>query len=554
MIHSERDILYVSAYNLRVIYMKYRVFEKNKVILILTFVKYLFFAYLLFKVLNGNEIWYVFFCLCEISIGDSIIENLKIRNMIHSIYVLLIGMQMLFLIYARTFLTLVMVDNIASLEDISGNAQVYVIGFGLLFVVAFIPLHEIQKKEKAKTFLSMVLVIELGLTMVVGNTFSPVYSYMRLLNQGVEQKKLQRTVELGNDSKADFYQSGIGDYISKPDDLVTNPNIIIIFTEGLSQNVIDDEREIMPNVSAYQKKALNVENYYNHTFATYRGLNGQLYSGYQMENYDENRLVSLQEIFKSIGYDTTFINAEPNNGAFTAYLERMNFDHLESNVENATEGMINTVSDKMIYENLLSIMEQKENVGQPYLIAMYTFGTHASLDSVNEMYGDGKDAELNKFYNLDYQFGKFMENFENSEMAKDTVIIFTADHCTYEDEGFYKSFPNYKRESWGIDKIPFFIYYQGIQSETIDAGGRNSLDLAPTICDYFDVTAENYFLGVSVFTDIDSNYDTVFQQGQDYYSTRGGIITELSGAEKELVLPNIVKYFTISRNPNVQSE
>lgn len=147
-----------------------------------------------------------------------------------------------------------------------------------------------------------------------------------------------------------------------------------------------------------------------------------------------------RKFLSRIGYDTTFINAEPNNGAFTAYLERMNFDHLESNVENATEGMINTVSDKMIYENLLSIMEQKENVGQPYLIAMYTFGTHASLDSVNEMYGDGKDAELNKFYNLDYQFGKFMENFENSEMAKDTVIIFTADHCTYEDEGFISHF------------------------------------------------------------------------------------------------------------------
>ena len=41
-------------------------------------------------------------------------------------------------------------------------------------------------------------------------------------------------------------------------------------------------------------------------------------------------------------------------------------------------------------------MNEKEKSNQPYLIAMYTLGTHASFDSVDEIFGDGSEAELNK--------------------------------------------------------------------------------------------------------------------------------------------------------------
>ena len=416
--------------------MRERFKGRKEIIQVLKIVKCLFLLYLVMNIVMKKGILYGAICIIELSIGYvaiSKIKTKKFRNIVHSVYLFLIGIQMILLIYARTFLTLVMVDNIASIKGISGNALVYTINFGLLLMISLIPLNEAQKKEKWKSFLSIILAVELMMTMVVGNAYSPSYAYFKLLNQEIEQIRLQKIVGSFNEEGNEFYRTSIDNYINKPANLVEDPNIIIIFTEGLSQNVIDDKRKIMPNISAYQEKSLNVINYYNHTFATYRGLIGQLYSGYQFDNYDTNRLVSLQSIFRQEGYDTTFINTEPKNAPFTSYLEKMNFDHLESNISDATEGMVNSISDKDAYENLLSVMEEKEESEQPYLIAMYTFGTHVSLDSTDEIYGDGTDAELNKFYNADYQFGKFMEAFEKSKMAKDTVVIFTTDHCTYED-------------------------------------------------------------------------------------------------------------------------
>ena len=56
----------------------------------------------------------------------------------------------------------------------------------------------------------------------------------------------------------------------------------------MSQHIIDDERNITPNIKELQSKSLSFSNYYNHTFATYRGIIGQLYSGYQLDNSDQN--------------------------------------------------------------------------------------------------------------------------------------------------------------------------------------------------------------------------------------------------------------------------
>ena len=73
--------------------------------------------------------------------------------------------------------------------------------------------------------------------------------------------------------------------LKKPNNLPESPNVILIFVEGMSQHIIDDERNIAPNIREVQSKSLNFKNYYNHTFATYAGIIGQLYSGYQLQNH-----------------------------------------------------------------------------------------------------------------------------------------------------------------------------------------------------------------------------------------------------------------------------
>ncbi len=137
-------------------------------------------------------------------------------------------------------------------------------------------------------------------------------------------------------------------------------------------------------------------------------------------------------------------------------------------------------------------MEQEEKSNQPFFTAIYTFNTHVTMDSEDQKFGDGGGMELNKFYNCDYQFGKFMEKFNESELSDNTIIIFTADHCTYADDAFREAFPDVPRVQVFLDRIPFFIYYKGVTPQVIDAQGRNSLCMTPTVLDFLDiVTIDN---------------------------------------------------------------
>lgn len=526
--------------------------QKEKILEYCRIVKVLFFSALVVGVWMKMGFKYAIFCGSELILISAVANELKstkVKYIIRSVGELCIGVQMFLLIYGRVYLNLVMVTNLGLLEDISGNAILYIGSAIVLIVMAFLP----SKEKKYIHFWNKILlvsmaIIEVVLFLILGNSFSPIYAYGELVKQQYAQIKLKKKIiEMGGEAADDFFHQNVDDFYKKPEELPENPNIVIIFTEGLSQNIVDDERNIMPNVRKYQQKALTFDGYYNHTFATFRGLIGQLYSGYQMDNYDTNQLVSLQDILNIKGYSTTFINVEPNNELFTTYLSNMEFEYLEGERQEAIHGEAHTISDKDAYEKLYSVMEARGEDGKPFMISMYTFGSHATLDSKDEKYGDGSVAELNKFYNVDYQFGEFMRKFEKSKFAKNTILVFTADHCAYLDDEFYNAFPNWKRDSWGVDQIPLFIYYDGIEHKVIDVDGCNSLDFTPTICDYLDISSENYFLGISLFADTEtkSEYDTIFHQGQDYISTKGNIISEISGPEKNDLKKEIAKYYSI---------
>ncbi|MCD8068033.1 MAG: GBS Bsp-like repeat-containing protein, partial [Lachnospiraceae bacterium] len=83
----------------------------------------------------------------------------------------------------------------------------------------------------------------------------------------------------------------------------------------------------------------------------------------------------------------------------------------------------------------------------------------------------------------------------------------------------------------------------GMEPETIDVGGRNSLDLAPTILDYLDISAENYFLGESLFSETGTDYDTIFYSEASPISTKDGAITVLGQDEAEAFETKLRQYF-----------
>ena len=479
-----------------------------------------------------------------------------------SVFFFLFNTQMLVMYFGGTYISMMMLTNISSLRDISANFAVYGIGILAVILFSFLPITKIEiPKLWEKRLVVIIPVLALICTACIGWSRNTIYSLLSLIGQSQDYNQLQETVNTVDtmagqyrDVAPEFFKSGIEDEIVKPGNLAENPNVIVIFTEGLSKSVVEDERNLTPNLQKLSKKSLSFENYYNHTFATYRGLIGQLYSGYQLNNSDSNNLIALQDIFSAKGYNTAFINTEPDNEEFTTYLTSFGFDDLITDESKAT-AREKTLSDKSAYELLWDTCMDMNTSDKPFFTAIYTFGTHVSLDSPDEVFDDGKDAELNKFYNMDYQFGEFLEKFENSPLADNTLLIFTADHCTYVDQAFKNSFPDVERYHSDVGEIILYFYYKGITPDTIDVDGRNSINFAPTLLDYLDISAPNFFLGDSLFGkgDKDNLFATTFYDPFNAISTKKGEISVLDSKEKEEFVKKVTLYLTAAKNMKVDS-
>ncbi len=502
------------------------------------------------------------------------ISNRIVRRTVNTVLLLLFNVQLFVMIFGTTYVSWVMISNLSSLEDISGHGATYIIAVVLVIIDLFLPIPNLNViKTSIKEFrrlkrsnklqsaqeqeqhhqspykpLSIALALELILTMCLGAEFSPLYNVYATASDGCEVVAKAREYANSSVDESEFYNAEIANNIGKPDSLASNPNVILIFTEGLSQNIVDDERDITPNIRKYESQSLNFTNYYNHTFATYKGLVGQLYSGYSWADGDTNNLISIQDILSDNGYHTTFINTEPDNYQFLRYLESFEFDDLISEPEEEHTGMAESMTDGEAYEKLWEVVSEEAESGQPFFTSMYTLGTHSSFDSSEEIYGDGSDPVLNKFYNMDYQFGQFMEKLEASDLADNTLVIFTTDHCTYEDDDFTNAFPDYYRESYECDKIPLFFYYKGMEASEWDTEGSTSIALAPTILDYLDISAPNYFMGNSLFSNIwtKSDFNSIFAESMNIYETSRGI-EEISDVDLDVIGDKLERYYILSQ-------
>lgn len=523
-------------------------FIKCSLSIILTFIASLVYKNLNYFVYGTIEILLIF------TITQIIYKKFRRLSIaLNNILCLLYNLEVALLLFSGTFLKRIMLSNLESIEDLSGKSIIYIGIAILVFIISFLKVKENKNEIKNSLLIITVLILsQISLILLVGKSYSPLYGYVLLVNEEIEYQRETKEIENNDADIADFYKKEIKDYVKAPSSLGHNPNVILILTEGLSQNIIDDKRIIMPNVKEYQNKSIKFTEYYNHAFATYKGIIGQLYSGYQRENLANNRLISIQSILKDKGYNTCFINTEPKNIEFTRYLKNFGFNDVISDKKRS--GYANTLSDKEAYELILNHSKELNNKdGKPFFICIYTFGTHVSLDSIDEKYENGLNPMLNKFYDLDYQFGNFMKEFENSSLYDNTIIVFTTDHCSYKDFDYETVFGSvHNRVYPSIDEVPLFIYHKGVSSKNIAVGGRNSLCLAPTILDYLDISAENYFLGSSLFAgrEYESTLEYAYNSDASYCTTKNGMIVTNNDVFDSDMREKIKDYFTISRRKN----
>jgi glucan phosphoethanolaminetransferase (alkaline phosphatase superfamily) len=477
--------------------------------------------------------------------------------------------------FTGTFLTRIMLENTVSFNALGSTKYFYIMLIFVSIAISFLPFRvnkEIVKSIKCKWILVCVnmlyfAIIIFALHRSVGIDHSPYLSVAKLtkvvfadLYQEQKYRMAARAV------KDNIYEEFYSELLVTTEGLkpvIANkkPNVVLIFTEGMSAEVIDVYDDLTPNINQLIKKSLAFENYYNHTAATFRGLRGQLFSGYQfkggysygtgfgelaieeLQKGINTKLISIAEILNDEGYNSYFLNPEPSYPQFTNYLRQLGFSHVISG----------DISDRDLSDREIFTLLEKTvlDVKEPFFIAMYNIGTHDSRDSPDEKYQDGKNAMLNKFHNYDKWFGTFFNNIFNSQIplrqkiADNTILIFTADHATFPGPEYVSTFAS--TQQFFVGKVPLMFYNKDIVPEHVDVSGRNSLCLTPTILDILNIREyENYFLGSSLFSD-GTTIEKISALGEEYFYTGcTNVLYFPSGYDNEI--NKIKRYYTISTN------
>ncbi|WP_446424456.1 LTA synthase family protein [Mailhella sp.] len=327
---------------------------------------------------------------------------------------------------------------------------------------------------------------------------------------------------------------------------------MVIFTEGTSHRVLSNE--LTPNAMALANKSLCFNNYFSHTAATFRGLRGQLMSGYQLRGgyyQDKSGLgqmskermktvlrkdINIISIAKNHGYATYFASPHRTPDPFNSFLEYIGFDNVIS-YKNDSD-----ISDKELYQNLTELAVKVHTSRKKFFLATYVVGSHHGYDSPDLKYGDGSNSYLNKFHNQDHWFGQFLQKLEATGVLENTLLVYTSDHATYPSAEFRKTFQS--DAPYFADRIPLFIYTKGITPRTVDACNQNSLCLAPTLLDLLDLrNEENCFLGNSLFSRNIGEFSRLTNIGFDFFDTSGGRVVPIK--PEPPVLEKVKAFFNI---------
>lgn len=334
------------------------------------------------------------------------------------------------------------------------------------------------------------------------------------------------------------------------------PNVIVIFTEGLSARLVGEYggayRGLTPNIDRLATSAMQVTGYFNHTAATYRGLGGQLSSGFPFAGgggktgwiHKENRGAllgvrrrTLPDILGAAGYETIFFAPHKNNRPIIRMLDALGFNTVYTFETIKDELLMGDARDRPgtgglddqgIFSGLVSFLEQRRHTGDgtPFFAATYNIGTHAFLETSpnDEEYGDGENPVLNKVHNYDAAFGSFLQYFLASPFAENTVLIFTSDHATY-PEPAYRKVAGKDFKPYFVDRIPLLVRdpFHVLPSRW-DAQTRTSLDLAPTILQLLGIeSGANSFLGTSLFEDRNFPLGMAAMGSSFYFTTSDGV-------------------------------
>lgn len=473
------------------------------------------------------------------------------------IYMLIIDIVLTLLIlldlwYFRGFLTIpsiLIVNQTANLDNMTGAIFSMSSGFDFIFVIDFIVLmaylifnhkHFKNSKINVKAFVAIFTASILYIGYIPFNVlllnrdvkndyifsaydpmdsarfFSPIgYHIFDLYNVYKDSKPYSLNDAEKNEIKEFYSNKNENLSNNKYRSIFKNKNLIVIQVESLENFVINQKvngQEITPNLN----KLLNHSIYFPNTFEQVNEgtssdsdlmVNTSMFpirKGSTFFRYPNTTYVSLPNLLEENGYSTTAIHAD--KGSFWNYaqgLKGIGFNNFIDYYSFQDDEQIGLGLSDGTY--LKQVVPKIKNMKQPFYSFLVTLTSHGPFDLPDKykelkIEDELKDNILGDYFQsvhyTDKQIGIFLDTLDKEGLLDNTVVVVVGDHTGvhkyYDDKVEQLKNP----EPWYLDNgdhtIPFIIYNKSYNEPAkLDLYG-GQIDIMPTIAYLMGIEENKY--------------------------------------------------------------
>jgi phosphoglycerol transferase MdoB-like AlkP superfamily enzyme len=282
-------------------------------------------------------------------------------------------------------------------------------------------------------------------------------------------------------------------------------NVVLVSVESLSADYsgayTPGIESLTPNLDRLTQDSLVFTRLYASGTRTVRGLEALSLSvpptpGESIVKRPGNTgLFSLADVFDGKGYDSEFLyggyGAFDNMNAFFAGNGYDVHDRTEIPDNAIHHENVWGVADEDLYTLALGRFDRAYQAGKPFFAHLMTTSNHRPYTFPQ---GRGpwpqKKRESAVLY-TDWAIGDFLQRARAHAWFKDTVFVFTADHCA--SSAGKAALPAFRY------RIPMWVYAPGHVKPGMFDGLMGQIDIAPTLLGLLGMDYDSRFYGVDVF-------------------------------------------------------
>ena len=216
--------------------------------------------------------------------------------------------------------------------------------------------------------------------------------------------------------------------------------------------------------------------------------------------YSNNNLQALPQMLRDEGYNTAFFHGAPNTTlGFKAFSNLIGFEQYYGMDEYGDKDFDGTwaIFDEPYLEYFAQHTKEYAQKGKPFFLTVFTASSHEPF-AIPEKYKNTfmrGDIPMHRSISYaDHAIKRYFEKIKNEPWVKNTIFVFTADHCGVAHRDDYNN-------DMGRFLIPIFFYTPGGQLPVKCDSTRlmQQTDIMPTVLGLLNYQKPYFSFGKDVF-------------------------------------------------------